>query len=262
MHRANDAGTVDRVVALLTVIAESEGLLAIQSLADQLTLPRSTVHRLLEKLTAHDLVTHDRALRRYRIGPELYRLGSLVSRQPLATMAMPVLRELAASVGEVCVLGVLLPNNRRMTFATKVDTDQPLRYRIELDKPITLAQGASGWSILAYMPPDDIAAVIVETFQGKGSRAWQAQQSKQLREKLERVRANGYAHSRGSRIPGAVGLAAPVFSVGSQVFGSICITIPEQRYEARAHKSLVTRLMQATTQLSTLLGDRQAAKAR
>lgn len=160
------------------------------------------------------------------------------------------------------MLCVLMPNVRRMTFAAKVDTDQPLRYRIELDKPITLAQGASGWSILAYMTPEDIAAVIAEAFAGKGSRTWQAQQSKQLREQLARVRTNGYAHSHGSRIPGAVGLAAPIFSVGTQVFGSICITIPEQRYEPRAHKSLVGRLLQAATQVSTLLGDQSAAKAR
>lgn len=262
MEGSGDAGTIDRVVELLTVIAESEGLLSIQGLAEQLGLPRSTVHRLLEKLGAHDLVTHDRVLRRYRIGPELYRIASRVSRQPVANVAMPLLEELSAAVGEACVFGVLLPNLRRMTFAALVDTDQPLRYRIELDKPITLAQGSSGWSILAFMSADDIGAVMAEAFQGGGTRAWQAEQTKKLREELERVRRNGYAQSRGSRIPGAVGLAAPVFAARSQIFGSICVTIPEQRYEPRAHKSLVGRLRQAATQLSVLLGDRQATPRR
>ena len=252
MQRANEAGTVDRVIDLLTVIAESEGLLSIQRLAQDLALPRSTIHRLLEKLSVRDLIVHERRLRRYRVGPEFYRLGSLVCRQPMTAIALPLLKELSDSVGEACVLGVLLPHARRMTFAAKVDTDKPLRYRIELDKPLTLAQGASGWAILAYLPQDDIDVVVAEHFRSEPATR-QRRPAQQLRKELERVRALGFAHSHGSRIPGAVGFAAPIFSADSKIFGSLCITIPEQRYDARASKLIVEGLLRSARKLSGIV---------
>jgi DNA-binding IclR family transcriptional regulator len=252
VQRANEAGTVDRVIDLLTVIAESEGLLSIQRLAEALALPRSTIHRLLEKLSVRDLVVHERGLRRYRIGPEFYRLGSLVSRQPITAIALPLLKELSESIGEACVLGVLLPHARRMIFAAKVDTDKPLRYRIDLDKPLALAQGASGWAILAYLPPDQIDAVIAEHLRSE-SLTRQLRQAQQLRKQLERVRAEGFAQSHGSRIPGAVGFAAPVFSAGKKIFGSLCITIPEQRYDPRGCKLIVAGLLRTAAKLSGIV---------
>jgi DNA-binding IclR family transcriptional regulator len=254
MTRANEAGTVDRVIALLATIAASEGLTSIQRLSEQLNLPRSTVHRLLEKLSAHDLVVHDRVLHRYQLGPELYRLGSIITRQPMSRIAQPIMRELTEAVDEASLLGILLPAQRKMVFVSKQDSSRPLRYRIEVDVPITLTRGSSGWAILAHMPPDDIDAVIAADLT-EGSRAAQQQQGKALKQELANVRAQGYALTRSSRIEGAVGISAPVFKSRHEIYGCVCVTIPEQRFEARMKRDLSTRLMEGAARISSLLGD-------
>ena len=141
-----------------------------------------------------------------------------------------------------------------MTFAAKVDTDKPLRYRIDLDKPMTLAQGASGWAILAYLPPEEIDAIIAEHVRSE-TPAQQRRRVQELRMQLQRVHNDGFAQSYGSRIPGAVGLAAPIFSAGKKIFGSLCITIPEQRYDRRGSKVMLDGLLRTATKLSGMVND-------
>jgi len=251
MARKNDVGTVDRVISLIRLLAESEGLMSIRRVSTALSLPPSTVHRMLEQLTAQDLVFYDRSIHRYSLGPELYRIGCLiVARHPLATIAEPVLQEITRQTGEASILGLLLPKQRRMIFASKVDSDKRLRYRIDLNQPITLVKGASGRTILAYLPEEDINACIAEEGKELGGKA----QALKLKQDLAEIRTNGYGFSQGSRIPGAVGFAVPLFSARNEIFGSLCLTIPEQRYDPRTRKTLLSILTSGGRKLSEMLG--------
>jgi DNA-binding IclR family transcriptional regulator len=73
---------------------------------------------------------------------------------------------------------------------------------------------------------------------------------------LAAIRARGYALSFGQRIPGAVGLFAPVFAADGQVAGSIGYTIPEQRFRRASEAALSRRIRELAAGLSTALGAR------
>jgi len=59
--------SLGRALALLTALAERPGAAGVTSLAHQLGLPRSTVHRLLATLEEADFVVREPG-RRYRLG--------------------------------------------------------------------------------------------------------------------------------------------------------------------------------------------------
>jgi DNA-binding IclR family transcriptional regulator len=52
-----------------------------------------------------------------------------------------------------------------------------------------------------------------------------------LEAEAARIRARGYAYSQGQRSRGAVGFGAPLFDAAGDVFGDVCITIPEGRFD-------------------------------
>jgi DNA-binding IclR family transcriptional regulator len=250
---SQDTGTVARVVSLLRALAEGPPTQSIADLAEALSLPRSTVHRLLNLLKSLEIVSADPQTRQYGPGVELYRLASiLASRIPLIELAMPLMREVADRCQETVLLGSYLPARRRMIFAEKVDAGGSMRYVIEMNTPVTLCCGASGTGILAFLPKEEVDLVLGEAVVSPPDGV--PIEVSLLQAQLAEARQRGFAFSRSQRISGAVGIAAPIFDARSQVVGDLCLTIPEFRFDPNSVDSLAQLLLDAATKLSHLLG--------
>ena len=78
----------------------------------------------------------------------------------------------------------------------------------------------------------------------------------ELRRALEAVRQKGYCMTRGQRIPGVVGISAPVFLGDGRVMGSLYVSVPEQRFaddqEAKISGSLVACSAALSRQLAAV----------
>ena len=70
---------------------------------------------------------------------------------------------------------------------------------------------------------------------------------------LAQIRAQGYAHSRGQKIAGAVGLSAPIFNAGGAI-GALCITLPDSRFKDSMLPKLSRTLIEQASRLSSTLG--------
>lgn len=248
-------GTISRTLHLVRLLAEASGDVTVKQVSDGLGLSPSTAHRLLGILVAEGLA--ERApQRRYRIGLELFRIAALVSdKADLARLAMPFLQEVVTELDETCLLGVYRPHDRTMMFAARVDSRQPLRYRIELHTPIAVAWGASGKSMLAFMEPAEVDAVLNAAGAAPASGSTLPSREEYDRQ-LAAIRGAGYAISRHEKYPTAVGIAAPVFRAGDAVAGCISITIPEMRYEAGRESEYADAVVSAAQRLSKVIGRR------
>jgi DNA-binding IclR family transcriptional regulator len=259
--RAADTGTVSRTVALLREIAEAEGEVQIKTLAGRLALPPSTVHRLLDLLAQEGMVERDEATRTYRAGREYFRLSSLVLQaNPLRAVAMPLLEEAVRECNETAYLGLYLPRERKMMFAAACESPHPLGYRVKQNAPVSVLTGASGRSILAWLPEREIdEALAAETDDPVVRKAVRSRRS--LMEDLAQIRARGYAVTYGQRIPGAVGVFSAVFDAQGTVIGCIGYTVPEQRYQPARLPKLAAASRKYAGALSAALGYRQRKTA-
>ena len=76
-----------------------------------------------------------------------------------------------------------------------------------------------------------------------------------LRRKFRLIRKNGYAMSRGERIPGAgVGIGAPVFNRYGRVIGSVVVTIPAFRWK-KERLTKVVKLVRQAAEKASAVGD-------
>ena len=115
--------------------------------------------------------------------------------------------------------------------------------------------GASGKAILAFLPPEEIDAIAAERSPSPVS-GEKAPPASALKRELEAIRQAGYAFSRGAKIPGSRGIAAPILDANAVAVGSLTLTIPEMRFREESKEQLATMVMSGAEEISTLLGHR------
>lgn len=251
----NNKGVVARVVALLGAFADGEPSLAISQLSDRLNLPPSSVHRLLEQLITLEIIERANH-RRYRIGPEFFRIGARAEGKfKIVETARPLMKNLSDEINEACVLSVLMRSKRQRLRVAKLDSNQqPLKFKIGMLERHSLVWGAAGRAILAHMQPDEVERALAEA-PPRSTTGKQLPASNHLMKDLEQVRANGFAFARGELLsPETIAVAAPLFGAGQRVVGELCIIAPASRFADNMLAPVSSKLIETTRQLSALLG--------
>jgi len=247
-------GAVARAVRVLRALAENPGPQGIAALSAQLGLAVSTVHRLLKLLAQEGMVSWDANTHLYSVGTEYYRMSAkVVAHTTLTRLARPALVDLAGQFNETVLLGVRQSPQHGMMFADRADGTQALQYRVQMYSLNSLVQGASGKSILAFMTPEEIQAELDVERSGAPSADAPIPSLSQLAAELNSIRKDGYAISEGEKLPGARGVAAPVFGPHG-VVGSICLTSPAARLPHASISTIAAAIKDRALRLSELLG--------
>jgi len=248
-----DTGTVARIALLLRLIAEQPGAFTLTDMAGASNLPAPTVHRLLDLLAQQGLVAHEKSQRTYRVGAELYRISSLVRvNVPLAQLVRPILADAARACDETCYFALYLPAQLAVMYESRVDSSHTLDYRVDFNRPMSLLWGASGRAILAYLPEERVRAAIEQ--ERNFSRDGRVPDEAALFADLQTIRSRGYSYTHGQRVPGAVGVLAPVFDETGGIYGALGFTVPEQRFREDRLEQLVQSALTHAAQLSSALG--------
>jgi IclR family transcriptional regulator, acetate operon repressor len=245
------SGTVARTVRILRFLGEKK-MTTIREASAALMLAPSTVHRLFDLLAREGMIEQDKSERSYRAGAEFFRIAAqIVGRYDLRTIALPIMREVVAACEETCVLGLYLPTLHKITFAERVDSILLLRYQLPMNIHLSLLSGASGRSILAFLPPDQIELILQE--ERAGSKKATASQADLVRE-LKTIRKRGFAVSHGEMISGAMAFAAPVIGAEGWAIASIGVTAPNERMQRVGMRRVSALLLEKARELSLRLG--------
>ncbi len=251
-------GPIQRALGLLRLLAEAEEPLAVRDIAAALDLPPSTSHRLLHQFISAGFVVEDLSSKRYQIGPELHRMAALIqSRSNLATTVQPFLDELTAACDETSLFAVFDRATATVAFAAKADSSQALSYRISLHAPISAYWGSSSQVILAHLPEPDLQRVLASAGPSPVSNQPPLEESA-FRALLAAVRERGWLLTKGEKLPGAAGTAAPVFG-SAGVVGSVTVTIPEVRFHPSMGPRIARLVVETAGKISGVLGHRGAA---
>jgi DNA-binding IclR family transcriptional regulator len=262
LEKAASIGTVERVIRLMQAIAEAKGDVTIKALSQQLELPASTIHRMLSIFLELGIVERGRRASSYAAGVEFYRLGALaVAQTSLREMAQPFMQRVVAGCDEVCVFFRYLKSSSAVMVEDFVESPHPLRYAVDPYRRVSVVWGASGRAVLAFLPEPEIRAALA---QGEPSptQGLPAPSFEDIDEALARIRTNGYAISFGQTITGAVGLAAPVFGPDGLPAGSLCVTIPQVRFQPIMERPVADLLLAESGALSSALGYSPGQSAR
>jgi IclR family acetate operon transcriptional repressor len=243
---------------LAWLIEQPAGSAGVREMATALGMSPSGVHRVLSVLLDEGMVRQDPETSRYSLGIELYRLSNIASaKAPIRRVALQHMRRLVDACNETALLAIYDPSQLDMAFVATVESSHPLRYMIELNQRLPLHLGAPGLAIMAFLPPEDIVAVIERTRLSPVTNL-SITEPYRLQIELEKIRKRGCAATKGQLIPGATGLAAPIFGSRGEVVGDISLTIPEQRLAEGGEAKLLELLMECTARITEEIGGRRA----
>jgi IclR family acetate operon transcriptional repressor len=252
-NMADSAGTegAGRVADVLLAFLEGPNSLGVSALSRDLGLSKAVVHRILQTLVRRGLLEADSGTREYRLGPSAAALGARGLRGlDLRVAAMPVLRELQRATGETTTVSAHVPGGR--VYLDQVESVREIKMTVELGRRFPLHAGSSSTCILAFLPDEDIAAVMA------GPRDLLTRRTivdtTGLRQRIRDVRSHGFACSDGERQEGAGSVAAPVFGVDGQVKGAISVCGPAARVDSAARERFVPLLTSAADRISRELG--------
>lgn len=249
-------GPIQRAVDLLKLLAEAEDSVAVRDVANALGLPPSTSHRLLRQFMSAGFVVADPASKRYRVGPGLHRVAALIhAKSDLAKTVQPFLDELTRACDEASIFAVFDPATTSVSFIAKADSSQALSYRISLNTPVSAYWGSSSQVIVAYLPEPELRRVLATAHPSPVGNRPPLPEAGYLAE-LAAIRNRGFTVTKGQKLPGAVGTAAPVFDA-TGVAGSVTVTIPEVRFQASMAPGIQRLVVRSAGQISDALGQRR-----
>jgi DNA-binding IclR family transcriptional regulator len=221
LEPATPSAVIDRISLVLDAF-DGPGRLTLAQIVRRTGLPRSSAHRMLERLV--QLRWLRRSGRDYELGMRLVELGSLAVHQDrLVRAASPLLGELHRATGLVVHLAVL--DGADVVYLEKIG-DRTLPSRVGGRQPAHCT--AVGKAILAYGDQD--AEVDLRVRKTKYSISSGAQ----LAVELAKVRAHGAAFEREESLLGFGCVAAPIGNPGEAVAAvSVCGPMNRMAFDQR-----------------------------
>ena len=246
-HRA-----ANRVVDILERVAASADGLALRDVSAQLEAPKSSLLPLLRALTARGYLAQGRA-GEYRLGRGALDLGAAVPAQrELVDVARPAVVELMRRTGETVFVGMLSSDRTSVVYVDKFDSDHIIRYAGGVGDRRPLHATSSGKAILAFLPVEErdeiLKSVSLARHTDRTITSLPA-----LRAALDEIRRAGVCVTIDELVPGASGIAAPVFDRYGRVAGACAIGGPTDRVRPRL-KMLATEVKATARVLSGRLG--------
>lgn len=249
------AGTLDRALAILELLARNGGRMPLAAIADTLNMPRSGAHRLLAMLIGEGYVRQEEDHGEYLLSLKLASLGLIhLSSAGVLDIAQPILDRLAAVSGELTRLGVI--EDGHITFVGKAQGARSgLRYDPDMGSQPPLHCSASGQAWLSCLT-DERALELVARQGGLGQPAAGGPNAPQTIQQflavLQAARQRGYGIGIETYEAGMAAIAAPVrHPVTNEVVGIVSLAGPASRLPESRLVELVPALLEAASDLGT-----------
>jgi DNA-binding IclR family transcriptional regulator len=240
---------LDRVVAILDLLGESDISLSLAEICRHMALHKSTAHRALMALERTGLIERAPA-HRYRLGLKLYDMGNRAVEQiDLRARVHPYLRKLALRVGHTVHLGVLHktrvvyidkiePINRHVCISSRTGTSNPV-YSTSLGK-----------AILAFSPPADrdktIAGIKFVAFTSKTLAS-----PEDLMGSLGRVRRRGFSVDDEEMELGTRCVGAPILDATRNAVAAVSVSGPASRLTAQCVPIIAEHLIRCCQDIAS-----------
>lgn len=154
--RTGSVQSIGRAFALLELLADAGGTLALSQLANQSGLPLPTIHRLLRTLVDLGYIRQESS-RQYVLGPRLIRLGDASSKM-LSVWARPHLARLVDELGESANLAML--DGDEIVYVAQAQSRHSMRMFTEVGRRVEPHCTAVGKAIMAHMPLDEVREIL------------------------------------------------------------------------------------------------------
>jgi DNA-binding IclR family transcriptional regulator len=241
--------SIERVAAILRLLSGRTRGLGVAELANELELPKGTVHGLLRTLQLVGFVEQDPESGKYQLGPALLHMGSsYLDGNELRTRALNWADALATRSGESVRIGTL--HEQQVLVVHHVFRPDDSRQTLEVGALLPVHATAFGKALLADHP------YLARGLPLDGFTASTITDIYRLERELEHVRLRGWGADVEELVDGEASIAAPILDRRKLTVGAMGISGSVERLCEDRHpdEELVTYVRDAARAVSRELG--------
>jgi DNA-binding IclR family transcriptional regulator len=210
--------------ALQILVSLGEGDRSLDQLATELDVHKTTVLRLLRTMEVERFVRRDEA-HRYRLGSRLFSLADAAREQHVVrAVAAPYLRQLNQRTGQTVHLAAY--ENGQVIYIDKLDSVQSVRMYSQIGVPAALHCTAVGKVLLAAQPKRQREGLLT-TIEYHRFTPNTISGPDELRDELDLVRSQGWAHDRAEHESFINCIGAPITERSGRVVGAVSVSVPD-----------------------------------
>ena len=152
---------VERALDILSCFGQNGPVLSLTEIAEQVSMPKSTVHRYLVTLENKRFINRDEVTGMYHLGFRFIEMASLELQDvDLQRWVQPHLERLSAECGETVDLAVL--DGAHVIYLQVIESPQRVKLAATVGQRLPAFCTASGKAFLAYLPDDQVHKILSE----------------------------------------------------------------------------------------------------
>ncbi len=242
---------VMKALQVLEYVALQGRDVSLTETVQELNLPKTTVFRYLQTLSAAAFLEHDVRRDRYSVGVRFRELAQVDrSLQELRDCAQPEMRLLLETFHETVNLAVL--SESQVVYIDMLEPGRSVRAHARVGHRDPIHSTSLGKAMFAFMPDADAAAlradplpaVTINTLTDAGK----------FRRQVEDVRRRGYAVERGENEDGLMCIGVPILDMHGYPVAAISLSAPERRMKPERTDAAALALKGAAQRISMHLG--------
>lgn len=240
---------ITRSVQVMDLLAR-KGPLGVRAVAQQLSLPLGSVHRLLHNL-AEEGIADRTPDGEWELSYRLLEITGLhLERIDLPRLARPFAERIARATSETVNVNAL--NGLHGVCIDKVRGNEGMQLDLRIGSRGPLNCGGAGKAMLAFM--DEAQRELVYQMPFSALTANTITDPERLREEVGRIRQRGYSIDDQEVVMGVYCVAVPILDRSGRSVGAISVTGPSPKREGSEVEPVVAMLREASEHVSRRLG--------
>jgi DNA-binding IclR family transcriptional regulator len=250
---AKDGGTQSTLIRgflIVEKIVQADRPVSSAFLAEELDLPKATVHRIAQQLEEEGLLQREPGGRRFTGGKRLRELAmTTLSNAVIGAPRRAILEALSQEVGETCNLTML--DGSEIVYLDRIETNWPYRIHLPVGSHLPLHCTATGKLFLANMRPA-ARRRLIDSLSLSRHTDLTITNAEQLEQQLDKIANEGVGYDTGEYLEGMIAIAVPVIGEDGQMCFAIAIHAPSARKSIDELRQYLPIMRRAAARMAAL----------
>lgn len=229
--------TIDKVIKILQILSQPPFEYKIAQVSAESDINRSTVHRILNRLSKDKWVMQDTETKKFKIGPMTYHVGSVYASHSNNESKILEVLDKASRLTEESV-GYAVREGDMVISLYEAELYQPMKMNYKPGTFYPMNMGGYGKCLMAYYDPEKVEKLLdSQKFEKVGPNT--LTEKEEILEEYKKIRENGFVLSDEEKGPHIAGVGVPIFNKKGEVNSCIAMAfIKGEDYEKKVKKYL------------------------
>jgi DNA-binding IclR family transcriptional regulator len=243
--------SLDKALQILNCYTADRVVFGVSEAAEELGMPKSSVSRLMKAMAEAGLLEQSHQRRGYSPGPLAFRLGNLyLKHDKVLDLAERALGRLVGEFGLTGYIGVL--DRSDVVIVGVLQGSYPVRLVLPKGVRLPAYETAVGLTLLARLGDDEIRKMCSGVL---ALEHYNDNDNARLFDRIERVRADGYAMIEGVTYRGFNAIGVAVASGDDDHLISFSLSCPQEVETAELKARLRRRMVDEATEIGISVAD-------